>query len=120
IIDHWANAQITGAIAGQNMAGGDARYEAVNCFHTDVFGLHVTCWGEGRLVDRRHIRGTMNVDSPDFLEIGVASDGRLAQILSIGHSGEDETIAALVKQRIMVDGIEEAIKDPERPLAEFL
>jgi NAD(P)H-nitrite reductase large subunit len=120
LIDHWENARITGAIAGANMAGANVSYDVVNSFSTTVFGLNVTCWGESRLVDRRHVRGNVNVDAPDFVEIGVASDGRIAQVVSVGHKGEDELLIQLVKQRVQIDGNEEEIKDPTRALTEFL
>ena len=120
MIDHWENARITGAIAGANMAGGQLAYDSANSFSTSVFGLDVTCWGEARLVDRRHVRGNVNVDSPDFIEIGVATDGRVAQVISVGHKGEDELLRQLVKQRVQVEGNEEQIKDPTRALSEFL
>ncbi|HEX3355405.1 MAG TPA: FAD-dependent oxidoreductase [Tepidisphaeraceae bacterium] len=120
LIDHWNNARLTGAIAGANMAGDEARYDAVNSFGTQVFDLELRCYGEARLVDRRHVRGNPNVESPDFLEIGVAADGRIAQILAVDHRGEEADIEALVKQRVRIEGNEEAIKDPARPLQEFL
>ena len=99
VIDHWENARATGAVAGANMAGGDASYQIVNHFNTRAFDLKLECWGEARLVDRRHIRGNVNVDAPDFIEIGVAADGRIAQVLAVGHSTEDRELEALVKQR---------------------
>jgi NAD(P)H-nitrite reductase large subunit len=120
LIDHWANARITGAIAGANMAGGDLAYDIVNSFSTNVFGLNVTSWGEPRLVDRRHVRGNVSIDAPDYVEIGVASDGRISQVISVGPKGEDELLMQLVKQRVQIDGNEEEIKDPARPLSEFL
>jgi 3-phenylpropionate/trans-cinnamate dioxygenase ferredoxin reductase component len=120
LIDHWNNARLTGAIAGANMAGGDVKYEAVNSFRTEVFDLELRCHGEARLVDRRHVRGNLNVESPDFLEIGVAADGRIAQILAVNHAGEEAEIEALVRQRLQIEGNEEAIKDPSRSLREFV
>src|SRR5581483_11309148 len=116
IIDHWDNALLTGRIAGANMAGADASYDSVNCFRTHIFDLEIVGWGESRLVDRRHIRGNESVESPNFLEIGVAADGRIAQILAVGHPDEHDTLEALVKQRRNVEGKEEALKDPAQPL----
>ncbi len=119
-IDHWENAQLTGRIAGANMAGHESTYDIVNHFQTTVFGLQLSGWGEARLVDRRHIRGDVSVETPDFVEIGVGSDGRIAQVLALGHRGEDEILEALVKQRAQVDGNEESLKDPARNLSDFL
>ena len=119
ILDHWDNAQVTGKIAGANMAGEDVAYDAVNYFFSDVFDLSLSGWGEARLVDRRHVRGSMNVDVPEFIEIGVAADGRIAQVLAVGHAKEEELLKDLVKRRARVDGIEEQIKDPSKPLSEL-
>ena len=112
ILDHWDNAKTTGAIAGTNMAGGDVGYEAVNYFFSDVFDVALSGWGEARQVDRRLIRGTTTLESPDFVEIGIAADGRIAQVLAINHAGEDELLRDLVGRRVCVDGNEESLKDP--------
>jgi 3-phenylpropionate/trans-cinnamate dioxygenase ferredoxin reductase subunit len=120
VMDHWDNATVTGTIAGTNMAGGDARYDAVNYFFSDVFDLSLSVWGEGRQVDRRLMRGTPNVDSPDFIEIGIAADGRVAQVLAIGHAGQDDLLKQLVGKRARLDGNEEALKDPATDLGELV
>lgn len=119
IIDHWDNARLTGGIAGENMAGGDVAYDEVNYFFSDVFELSLSGWGEARQVDRRHVRGSMNVESPEFIEIGVAADGRIAQVLAVGHAQEEELLKSLVKRRARVEGIEEQIKDPGKALGEL-
>jgi 3-phenylpropionate/trans-cinnamate dioxygenase ferredoxin reductase subunit len=116
ILDHWDNAGITGAIAGANMAGADARYDIVNSFFSDVFNLTLQGWGEARLVDHRLMRGIANIESPDFAEIGVAADGRVAQVLTFGRKDEQELLRDLVQRRVNISGFEELIKDPARPL----
>ena len=120
VLDHWDNAQVTGTIAGTNMAGGDAKYDTVNLFFSDVFELSMQSWGEARQVDRRLIRGNTNTDAPDFVEIGIASDGRIAQIIAMNHKGEDELLKMLIAQRARVDGNEESLKDPSYPLRTLL
>ena len=120
ILDHWDHARTSGAIAGTNMAGGDVGYEAVNYFFSDVFDLALSGWGEARQVDRRLIRGSTALESPDFVEIGIAADGRVAQVLAINHAGEDELLRGLVGHRVRVDGKEEAMKDPGFPLQTLL
>ena len=76
---------MTGALAGRNMAGTAEPYSGANSFFSDVFGISLLGWGEARLVDRRLLRGTPTVDAPDFIELGVAADGRIAQVLAVGH-----------------------------------
>ena len=120
ILDHWDHAKTSGAIAGTNMAGGDVGYEAVNYFFSDVFDLALSGWGEAKQVDRRLIRGTTALESPDFVEIGIAADGRVAQVLAINHTGEDELLRDLVGHRVRVEGKEEAMKDPAFPLQTLL
>jgi len=119
ILDHWDNAQVTGALAGRNMAGANERYDAVNYFFSDIFELSVSGWGEARLVTRRLVRGTPGVEKPDFIEFGVAADGRIAQIVAFGHANEDEFLKDLVRRRVNVEGREEAIKDPDQTLKRF-
>ena len=128
LIDHWENALITGSIAGANMAGADERYEHVNHFMSDLFGVHVHVWGERRFVHHRLIRGNASDAASataerggSFVEFGVASDGRVAQVIRVGADGEDaEILRTCVARRLQVNGIEEQIKDPTKPLAELV
>jgi NADPH-dependent 2,4-dienoyl-CoA reductase/sulfur reductase-like enzyme len=120
ILDHWDHAIVTGTLAGQNMAGADQPYQAVNYFFSDVFSLSLSAWGEARLVEHRLLRGTPNVEAPDFVEIGIASDGRIAQVLAIGHRGEDELLRRLVQTRFQSTGKEDQLRDPSIPLGSLL
>jgi len=120
LLDHWDNAATTGKLAGTNMAGGDEKYSAVNYFFSDVFDLSLSGWGEARLVDRRLIREFNGNGKPEFVEIGIAADGRVAQVLAVNHGGEDDVLKELVARRVRVDGKEEAIKGVELPLASLL
>lgn len=122
IIDHWENAVITGGIAGRNMAGADEAYHAVSSYSSKPFGLHLHAWGEPRLVDRRLIRGPAGPAQslPELVEIGVAADGRVAQVLAVGHGAEEDALRELVARRFAVDGFEEALKDPQTPLTKLL
>ena len=120
LIDHWGSAMTTGAIAGANMAGDDVSYDAVNHWQSELAGLRASIWGEPRLVERRIVRGNPNVENPDFIEIGVAADGRVAQVLGFNHSGEDELLARLVGCRLSVTDIEDQLRDPLVPLSTLL
>lgn len=120
VLDHFDSATTTGAIAGANMAGANERYATVSRFETEVLNLSVKGWGEPKQVDHRLIRGTTTADAPDFVEIGIASDGRIAQVLSVNHEGEDSLLEELVARRVNVEGKEEALKDPSVPLAIML
>ena len=120
IIDHWQHAVTTGTIAGTNMAGGNAAYNIVSRFDTSVLGLTATVFGEARLVDRRIIRGSTAGDNASFAEIGIAPDGRVAQVLAIGHEQDLQGLALLVERRMLVNGNQERLKDADVSLAEFV
>lgn len=121
VLDHWDSAVATGRIAGANMAGAEEiRYDLVNSFYSEVFDLRLTAWGESRFVHHRLLRGNLSHDSRDVAEIGVAADGRVAQVLAIGRDGEHELLQELVKRRVNTNGHEETIKDPSRPLDALL
>lgn len=120
VIDHWESARYCGRLAGANMAGADLRYDTVNNFGSEIFGLKMVAWGEPRLVDHRLVRGTPSIESPDFAEIGVAADGRVAQVLAIGRASEHDLFRQFVASRLNVDGKEELIKDPSQPLDSLL
>lgn len=117
MLDHWDNALITGRLAGRNMAGVHEAYAETNRFHTTVFGLDVTVWGEPRLVSHRLLRGAPGGETPAFAEIGVASDGRVAQVIAVGRVEQAEMLRELVSRRFAVEGREELLKDPAGDLA---
>jgi NADPH-dependent 2,4-dienoyl-CoA reductase/sulfur reductase-like enzyme len=112
MMHHWDSASQTGKIAGINMAGGDAKFEVASFFDSQIFGLKLGVWGEARVVDRRIIRGTPSAESPEFIEIGVAADGRVAQVIAVGEVGQTELLARLVKERVATNGREEELRDP--------
>jgi len=120
VLDHWDNAIVTGELAGKNMAGVSEFYKAVNYFFSDVFELSLSGWGDSRHIDRRLLRGAPNVDAPDFVELGIAADGRIVQVLAVGHSGEDEILRALVGKRVIANGNEELLKDPATDLRKLI
>ena len=118
-IDHWANALISGEIAGKNMAGVDASYQAVSEFGSEVFDLQASIYGAYRLVDHRLIRDAGQGDE-GLLEIGVANDGRIAQILALNYRGDAQVLRELVQRRLQINDRQEQIKDPRTPLVSLL
>jgi NADPH-dependent 2,4-dienoyl-CoA reductase/sulfur reductase-like enzyme len=115
---HWDHARHTGRICGINMAGGVAKYDSVTHFTTEVAGLIVHVWGEGRFVNHRLIRGNALSDDGNFAEIGIAPDGRVAQIIAIGRDSEHCRYRDLVRNRFDVNGFEEDFKNPASPIPE--
>ncbi len=120
VLDHWDNAIVTGKLAGRNMAGAAETYDVVNYFFSDVFDLSLNGWGDPRHIDRRLLRGTPNADSPDFIEFGLTSDGRIAQILAVGHNADADVLPKLIASRTQITGHEEHLKDPTTNLADLL
>jgi NADPH-dependent 2,4-dienoyl-CoA reductase/sulfur reductase-like enzyme len=120
ILQHWDSAALTGQIAGINMAGGNAKFQTASYFDSEVFGLKLEAWGEARAVDRRIIRGLASPESPQFIEFGVAADGRLAQIITGDRQDPRELFASLIERRFPVTGKEEQLKDPSLPLQSIL
>jgi len=116
IAQHWTHAQLTGRIAGDHMAGGDARYEAVPTFDSEIFGLNIRVIGEARQVTRRLIRGTPNVDAPNFLEIGLSAAGEVVQIIAVGHEHDPAKFKSMIRDRLTINGNEEQMKDPASDL----
>ena len=122
ILDHWDHAILTGDLAGKNMAGNAEAYAAINSFSSEVFDLTLRAWGEARIVDHRVVRSMRASPGalPDMIELGLATDGRVAQVLAVGHAEDYELLRDLVGRRARIDGLEEKWKDPEVPLRELI
>jgi 3-phenylpropionate/trans-cinnamate dioxygenase ferredoxin reductase component len=120
--EQWDTAAVTGSVAGNNMAGAEVKMSAVTSFVTEAFGLSARAWGQNKHLDHRLFRGTPNVESPDFLEIGLTAEGRVSQILAVGRAGagEESVIEELIRRRTNVAGKEEMLKDPATPLANLI
>ena len=112
-------AAATGQIAGANLAGADLRFDGLSEFDSQIFGLEIHGWGEAKLVYRRVIRGSPNADSPNFVEFGIAEDGRLAQIIAVGPCSSDRQLPELLRQRPKINGNEQRLGDPTVPLTEI-
>jgi 3-phenylpropionate/trans-cinnamate dioxygenase ferredoxin reductase subunit len=118
-LEHWDSAVVTGTLAGRNMAGIDTAFDSVSHFYTEAFDLRIDAWGEARFINHRILRGTPSADAPDFVEIGVAADGRVAHVLSVGHRGNGGALRELVRTRFQVRDREELLKDPNTNLQEL-
>lgn len=147
-LDHWESARIMGEIAGRNMAQSASRpagesipeppaasplgrpadahflaaYDQVNHFSSQVFDLTISAWGEGRLVERRIVRGNPNPEAPDLIEFGVAADARIAQIVAIQTtpSAPNTILGDLVARRLSVNAKDALLRDPAIPLSALL
>jgi NAD(P)H-nitrite reductase large subunit len=118
--EQWDTAEQTGTVAGANMAGERVAFSAVTSFTTEFFGLTARGFGQSKHLQRRLVRGTPNVEKPDFLEIGVAADGRISFVLAVGHHGDDAVIEEIIRRRVPVDGNEEMLADAGIPLRKLI
>ena len=120
VVDHRDHAVMTGRVAGRNMAGADTVFESGLAFGSQIFEVALHGWGEARQVERRIVRNIRpgGGSSPDIVEIGIAPDGRVSQILALGHPGDGELLRRVVLARARVDGIEEQVKDPSVSLSD--
>jgi len=120
MMHHWDSAVKTGRIAGINMAGGDAKFQSASYFDSEIFGLRLGVWGEAKAADRRIFRGSSNMESPQFIEFGVAGDGRIAQVVAVGNLERKQLFDRLIERRAAMGGKEEQLKDPNLPLEHIL
>jgi 3-phenylpropionate/trans-cinnamate dioxygenase ferredoxin reductase subunit len=120
ILDHSDSAAALGTLAGANMAGDNLSYNAVSRFTTKIFDLAVSVWGDARHVERRIVRGIANLESPDFIEFGIASNGRIAEVLAVNHPGEDDLLQEMVARRLNISGHDVNLRDPAITLSTFL
>ena len=109
---HWNQARATGRLCGLNMAGHPATYDSVTHFTSEVAGLLVHVWGDGRFVSHRLMRGNALNDDGDFAEIGIAADGRVAQVIAVGRECEHAVFESLVRGRFDTTQVSEQLKDP--------
>jgi 3-phenylpropionate/trans-cinnamate dioxygenase ferredoxin reductase subunit len=116
----WEMAALTGRLAGTNMAGGAASFDAVTHFQNRVLHVDINVWGEPRRVERRIIRGTTSGQSPRFVEFGIAADGRIAQMVAVGDCQDTHTLAELVRRRLAVGADQDHLTDTDVPLRQIL
>lgn len=120
LLDHVSGAIYTGQLAGRNMAGVTEAYSGAGHYESRVFDLTLRVCGENRVVDRRLIRGVPSLDAPNFAEIGIAADGRIAQVVTLGEISDQASFAELVSTRFDANGRENELRDAETPLRSMI
>jgi NADPH-dependent 2,4-dienoyl-CoA reductase/sulfur reductase-like enzyme len=93
-IEHWSHASYTGSVAGQNLAGVDARYSRLSSFFTQAFGLTIKVLGDHTGSDELIVHGSLH--DGDLRGLYLRGDRLLAAVL-VGQSKETE---AELKSRI--------------------
>ncbi len=117
VLAHWRSAQLSGRIAGTNMAGGDMKYDAVSFFDTEIFGVPIGIWGGQQPVDRRVVRNvSFSLESPQFIELGIDREDHIVQAIAVGRQDDGAILERWISQSVTVRGVEERFKDPSIPL----
>lgn len=57
-VEHWGQADYTGTLAGQNMAGGSERYDLLTYVWSDILDLHLEFAGDEYGYDQTILRGS--------------------------------------------------------------
>jgi 3-phenylpropionate/trans-cinnamate dioxygenase ferredoxin reductase component len=124
ILGHSDGAAAIGALAGANMAAEKSEelqiYSDVSRFTAQVFDLNIQVWGEPRHVERRIIRGNTTVESPGFVEFGIAGDGRIVEAIAVNHESGDQLLSELIRQRVNIAQHDSIIRDPKSDLRSLI
>lgn len=117
---HEQSALAMGRLAGRNMAGKTESFTTMNYVERRIGDLELFMAGEARFVDHRMVRNSGGEERPALLELGVAADGRLTQIVAVGATGERQILLELLSHRVSLRGQEETVKDPAFDLSALL
>lgn len=104
---HWNQAAMLGSVAGDVMAGGNRVVDSSIAIESHWFEMSGFICGERKHIDRRILRQTPE----KIVEFGIASDGRLSQIVAVGDI-DHKAARSLIARRVQTQGHEEAFKDP--------
>jgi NADPH-dependent 2,4-dienoyl-CoA reductase/sulfur reductase-like enzyme len=94
-IEHWSNANYQGTEAGKVLAGADGRYDTVSSFFSEVFGLTIKVFGDGRRDAQVVTHGSLR--DGDFYALYGDDEGQTIGALSVGQTDEVEE---LLKQQV--------------------
>jgi NTE family protein len=99
-IEHWSNANYSGAEVGKVIAGGDGGYDTVSTFFSEVFGLTFRVFGDVDDVDDIVFRGTLE----EGKAIGFyVRDGQLVATLVVGQDDEtQDRLKELIREQARV------------------
>jgi NADPH-dependent 2,4-dienoyl-CoA reductase/sulfur reductase-like enzyme len=106
-IEHWSNANYQGTEVGKILAGGDAGYDTVSTFFTEVFGITIKVFGDARRDSHCIVHGSLE---EGMYALGANEGGEVIGALSVG---QPEEIEELLKQQIRTHApLSEAITIP--------
>jgi len=117
-VEHWGQAEYTGQLAGRNLAGAGDAYELVTYVWSDLFDLSVEFAGDEREHDRTLARGTVG-EKPFVLMY--LKRGVLTAYFAVGVAQEElEPLQTLIRRKAKVADRQEALCDPDTPIASLV
>lgn len=117
-VEHWGQADYTGALAGGNMAGERKKYDLLTYVWSDIFDLHLEFGGDEREYDRMLIRGRLGDES--FSVIYLKNDVMTAYFAINASKVEYQTLGKIIESRRNLKGNEEHMEDPSFDLKNLL
>lgn len=108
-VEHWGQADYTGMLAGQNMAGANNRYDLLTYVFSDIFDLHLEFAGDEHLFDRTLLRGRMEDNCFSVLYL---KNNLLTAHFSINVKRKQYApLEELIKARVDLAGKEPQLED---------
>lgn len=126
-LGNWANAQVQGQIAGNNIALYDKqsalsdkqKYETVSAYSIQVFDGNVSFVGVPRASEKTKIikRGTLSDEAIGKI---LVEDGRVVGAALVNRVRESTQIGNLIKNKVNIEGKEDKLSDPAFDLTTLL
>jgi NADPH-dependent 2,4-dienoyl-CoA reductase/sulfur reductase-like enzyme len=109
-VEHWGQADYTGALAGRNMAGAEQPYELLTYVWSELFDLHLEFGGDETEADEILQRGKLETES--FARFFL-KDSRMTAFFAVNP--DDDDLGAwnrLIAERVDLSDRKEALTDP--------
>ncbi len=114
-VEHYGQAEYTGALAGRNMAGDRQHYDFVPYVWSDIFQLHLEAAGTFAAYPNVVERG--DPETGTGMYIGV-DGGRIVGYVGVNaHSADYAPLQLAIKRKLDLADDLEGLRDPTRPVA---
>ena len=109
-VEHWGQADYTGALAGENMAGGQRNYDLLPYVFSDIFDLHLEFAGDEHQAQQTLLRGRYEDYAFAVLYL---RDGVVSAFFSVNLKKKQfQPLQKLIEKRVDVRGKEKQLQDP--------
>jgi len=109
-VEHWGQADYTGQLAGENMAGLQKPYDLLTYIFSDIFDMHIEFAGDENDCDRTIIRGSMEEKS--FTVLYIKKDIITAHFSVNLKRKQYSPLQKLIEQKVNIAGREAELADP--------